>query len=444
MIIYKFLSGEKRQSIENLYKEIIERTYYPSVPEYYIAQEKRNGIPRIIPVFSIKDYCLYYYCIKKLEKKIAYNRIKNTFGGWTLGGLFRESEDDEIQVRKKDFDKYEDTLAGIYGISVSEYSFNPKGWSKAFGDFNSKLYATASITDCKYVAELDITNFYDNIRLDILENQIREVAEKEHSEVVSLLFHFLHYWNRKSNFYNKQSVGLPQDAMSDCSRILANFYLQGYDEFVYKRCESLDSVYLRYADDHFIFSNSKSQIYDLIFHLSVHLNALGLSLNPHKVHVGKTEDLIHYRSFEIFNILKEQEDKSNSEKVNLFAQKVVDLFESNTSHEIKDRGYPLLNKLLTCTVLNEIKIANKYRIISYCLNDEYLKHRNTKHWQFGKIYDLLQGKEKEEFIKKLLGIANDYTFNSFHYNLLAFFKKYNVDTDALLKIMSNISVKADL
>ena len=88
---------------------------------------------------------------KKIEDKIAYNRIENTFGGWTLGGLIRKSEDDEMEKRRKNFNRYKDFLAELNGISISEYSFNPAAWAKAYGDLNSKLYATAKAGNYKFV-----------------------------------------------------------------------------------------------------------------------------------------------------------------------------------------------------------------------------------------------------------------------------------------------------
>src|SRR4030042_2921491 len=276
---------EKDLFVEKLYEEIQEGTYYPSVRHSYIDRDKGYGVARVVPVFTLKDYCVYYYCIKKIEDKIAYNRSENTFGGWTLGGLIRKSEDDEMEKRRKNFNRYKDFLAELNGISISEYSFNPAAWAKAYGDLNSKLYATAKAGNYKFVAELDIANYYDSIRLDILEMRIREIVTEEHAEIGGLLFHFLNYWNRKTNLYNKQTVGIPQDAMGDCSRILANFYLQSYDKIVFELCKQNKCKYLSYADDQFLFAEDKNKLHILIFKVSKKINLLGLSVNQKKVHV---------------------------------------------------------------------------------------------------------------------------------------------------------------
>ncbi|MFC1645997.1 RNA-directed DNA polymerase, partial [Candidatus Omnitrophota bacterium] len=306
---------DKDSFIEGLYDEILKRKYYPSIPNCYIDRDKGRGVTRIIPVFILKDYCVYYYCIKKIEDKIAYNRVENTFGGWTLGGLMRKSENDEIEKRRRHFNRHKDFMAELHGISVSEYSFNPVAWAKAYGDLNAKLYANARLGNYKYVAELDIANYYDSIRLDILEMKIREIVNEEHADIISLLFHFLNFWNRNTNLYNKQTVGIPQDAMGDCSRILANFYLQSYDKFTFDLCKKIHCKYLRYADDQFFFSKDKNNLLFLIFKVSKKLSSLGLSVNQKKVQTRTTQELMEYRSFKIFDILKDDRSKNDKHKV---------------------------------------------------------------------------------------------------------------------------------
>lgn len=83
---------EKDSLIESVYNEIKTSRYAPSLPENEIFMNKGHGVARIVPVFSIKDYCVYYFCIKELEDVLCGNRTQNTFGGWTLGGKIRKKE----------------------------------------------------------------------------------------------------------------------------------------------------------------------------------------------------------------------------------------------------------------------------------------------------------------------------------------------------------------
>lgn len=151
--------AEKIQLINSVYDDIVSSRYSPSIPEAELIMDKGHGIARTIPVFSIKDYCVYYFCIKELENILCGNRTPNTFGGWSLGGQLRVKESDEI----------ENDLTG-YG----RYSFNPHAWTHAFGEFNSLLFAQLETGNYSHVLQLDLSNFYDCVRLDILERWIRE------------------------------------------------------------------------------------------------------------------------------------------------------------------------------------------------------------------------------------------------------------------------------
>jgi hypothetical protein len=88
---------EKKELIEKVYLSISSAQYTPNIPEAEIVIDKGYGVARTVPVFSIEDYCVYYFCIKELEDVLCANRTNNTFGGWTLGGNHRRQETSEIE-----------------------------------------------------------------------------------------------------------------------------------------------------------------------------------------------------------------------------------------------------------------------------------------------------------------------------------------------------------
>jgi hypothetical protein len=234
-------------------------------------------VARTIPVFCIEDYIVFYFCIKELEEVLCGNRTEHTFGGWTLGGRMRRLEEFDVE-----FD---------VGFSNSRYSFNPRAWVAAFGEFNSLLFAQLDTGVYKYVLQFDLSNFYDSVRLDILERWVREESPASKGWVIALLFYFLNQWNRKNTGLHPQAVGIPQDALADCSRILANFYLQKYDKFACEVCTKADALYFRYADDQMILLRDPAQIERLMLLLTRNLDRYGLRINQKKVDLWTAKEL---------------------------------------------------------------------------------------------------------------------------------------------------------
>lgn len=322
--------AEKAALLESVYEDIASARYAPGIPETELVMNKGHGVARTIPVFSIRDYCVYYFCIKELEDVLCGNRTPNTFGGWTLGGQLRVRESDEIE-----------SDATAYG----RYSFNPQAWKHAFGEFNALLFAQLDHGHYAYVLQLDLSNFYDCVRLDILERSIREHSSPEKGWVIALLFYLLNHWNRRNTGLHPQAVGLPQDALADCSRILSNFYLQKFDQFAAGICTQAGATYFRYADDKMILLNDPGKIDNLLLLLTRNLDRYGLRVNQKKVKLWQTPELIRHRCREIQAIFATKGDNQNPALV----RKFVDAYLALTPAELAttwNGGMPLLNRLL--------------------------------------------------------------------------------------------------
>ncbi len=411
----------KDQLLREVYDAITQRTYYPSVPRGHVIADKGSGVARVIPVFEPRDYCVYFYCIKALEDKIAVNRTPNTYGGWSLGGMLRESEDHEIEAHKAQYDEFESEMASNFGLSAYESSFDPNAWRRMFGDFNAKLYASLKLVAPEEVLEFDIANFYDNIRLDMLEYRIREIAESGVAEEVSVLFHFLSYWNRKSNIYNPQTVGLPQDEVADCSRILANFYLQEYDKYLFEECNKVGATYFRYADDQIIFGKDKSVLHAILYKASLKLSDLGLNINGSKVHYFTKEAFLMNRAFTIFEKLDSCSDTATLEGV-------VDEYLAANKDQYKDAGRMILNKVLWKKI-DTLPLHKKNRLLSEYTDPSYLTHSRIKADGLERIYDLLPTPDKAFFVKTLKDLSQKILHNRFHYTLKKFLPLVGERTD---------------
>lgn len=142
-----------------------------------------------------------------------------------------------------------------------------------------------------------------------------------------------------------QAVGLPQDALADCSRILSNFYLQKYDQFASEICSQADATYFRYADDQMILLKNPNLVNNILLLLTRNLDRYGLRVNQKKVILWATPDLIRHRCREIQAIFIEPKDRENPILVRKFANAYLAL----SSYDLAktwNGGTPLMNRLL--------------------------------------------------------------------------------------------------
>ena len=386
----------KKKFLDELYEEITEFTYNPKNPREYIVINKHNGISRYVPTFSRKDYCVYFLCIKLLENEIAVNRVNGTFGGWTLGNPIRLKEEHEILE-----------LEYVPFNTINELS-----WVKEWQSFQNIAKTYRDLDDWKCFINLDIANFYDCINLTILERKIRHVIPKSKQEVVTLLFHFLQNWNKKLEGYNLKTVGIPQDEIGDCSRILANFYLQDYDLIMNTICNKYGAKYIRFADDQIIYAKDLQVAKNILFDASRELLKINLNFNSSKVKEFKSKaEFDTYWSFELFELLKNTTDKTS---INKGIEKYFEYLDDN----VKFRDNSVLKRILSVdSKLIEPKL--RHRLIAMFFNPDFLAQLGV--WHFKRIRQFIDN--DKEFFDELDKMVSIVPFNSYHYNLLAFYKK---------------------
>ncbi len=74
-----------------------------------------------------------------------------------------------------------------------------------------------------------------------------------------------------------------------------------------------------------------------------------------------------------------------------------------------------------------IEASSRHKILSILLEKELVSDLDW--WTFNKIYNLLDESGKNEFLRTLEELINEAHFNSFHYNLIKFYKKNRLAFD---------------
>jgi hypothetical protein len=365
LIIETLTQDHFTQVIESLSEEIKNRTYTVSdYKEYFRIKDKDTNIIRRVINFEFRDFFLYLYLVFQLQEEIAENRVKNTFGGFRFSHAIskKESEDKDAPLEEE-----------IYP------TMNKYAWSKVYGEFNSVLASLADAEDSNFVVEIDIANFYDNINLSLLEESIRHKVNNSKSKVISLLFYFLHFWDKKYNFYNAKTAGIPQDIAGEPSRILANFYLQIYDEYIFKKCEEMGVKYVRYADDQVFFAKDQESLRKIVYLASKFLSQIYLNINNKKVSYESVETfkkkrfgISFYDNFD--EMYKELESCDYAENPNLFVKgfkRLIALINKSNSIEHKEYSNSILKWIEQDNYVYLFSIKSFYEL-------EYLKNISKK------------------------------------------------------------------
>jgi len=376
--------------------------YKPKPPRKNISFPKSKYVIRMVPTFELADYAIYYFCIKVLEDFIAEDRVKGTYGGFRLGGKLRDKESQEFEPAFQD--------------SYNENSFNSFAWKQEYNEYQAKVYENALKMGSEYqfAVHFDIANFYDCIRLDLLEKKIRERIKSElFNDEIHILFRFLKYWN--GEYDNKKTVGIPQDEVGDCSRILSNFFLQDSDQFLDDICTKRKAIFLRYADDYVIFAQSREDVEQILYDISHKFFEEGLNINT-----GKTKEFTTFQDFDdcyaftIFEKLKFEEQNINQ---------AFELFVTKKENCVHFRESSVLKRLLhNKTNLDELENRKRIKLLSYLWEEDFLLFANDHY--MNQIFKMLKDKsEKDEFIKMLNTIKDRTRFESYQIYVDRFINK---------------------
>ncbi len=281
--------------IERLRFDIKSNKYIPSIGHGYLGYVKSSGCTRFVPILSKEDMAIYYLLVLSLQDYLVED-LEGVYGAYrSIPSAAKKSK--EVEVDYSIIDPYfQDT-------------FNRKAWFKDWSRLNDLLMQICEDKSVgNFVLVSDIANFYDTIDVGSLISRMRSVIP-QYDDVISLLGYFLSYWDRRIKGYNPSSKGIPQEIISDASRILSNFYLNDFDKRFIEYCKSENVLYIRWADDIILFGKSRQHLENVMHRASRMLLNLSLNFNASKTRHFSKREFKDYRALDLLQAINNKDTK---------------------------------------------------------------------------------------------------------------------------------------
>jgi len=280
------------------------RSYTPKLPVGYLGLEKRIGVTRFLPILAREDMLLYFATTYRLER-FLFKKIVGVQGAYQSLPQELVSKDKTANV----LDLFEIIDSLPYSVANM---VDPSNWLNEWKEFIGFVKNAIDSTPSEFVIlTSDIANFYDSINIDRLRDKLSvRLAElratPEDFEQIDYLENYLRYYDRLLNGYRPSSKGLPQEYLSDASRLLSNFYLLAFDEKFKDYCVKEDILYTRFADDLILLGKDKDCLELALHKASRFLLREGLNLNASKTRFFTKQQYQLYRALDLIDAVGEK------------------------------------------------------------------------------------------------------------------------------------------
>lgn len=360
-LVEKYSAESLDEVLKTLRERINENDYLPSVPYGYLGIPKGSGVTRFLPVIAENDLLVYYSLTLALQDFLVSN-IEGVFGAYAVipKKSLKQLSDSSIHKEIKAPKPFEDFDWGYsFGNTLAQ-----KAWFRDWEKYVEFLDAAIIDVPKHYILiTSDIANFYDTINIDKLSEKIvRRLAsggaDEGFFDIKDLLVTYLRYWDRRLGGYLASSKGIPQEIITDASRILANFYLNDFDLKFLAYCKSKELRYTRWADDIIVFGGSKKELEDAIHKASRFLLKDGLNLNSSKTKIYTKKEFKEHRALDFLAIITEGKEFKIERKLKAIERQIA--------NGIAIRQDTVFKRLLTYAEKSKPKKIAIYNYIENC------------------------------------------------------------------------------
>ena len=174
--------------------------------------------------------------------------------------------------------------------NVTIRQFDPfESWYDAWPEFD-RIRRRAVLSDgYTHLTRTDITAYFENIDLRILENALREAIPND-PDLIQLLIRILTAWTRRTDGGTPVGRGIPQG--NQVSSFLANIYLLPLDKALIAFCRRHDATWFRYVDDVDVYTRSSEAARAVVFEINEILRSLHLNLQGSKTEILTAAHLV--------------------------------------------------------------------------------------------------------------------------------------------------------
>lgn len=205
----------------------------------------------------------------KIDKSVYSYRLHPKWKARAKRGeaLFREV-DIEIPFLKR---------STLRSINVFE------AWYERWPQFEHDARMAVTEDGFTHLTKTDISAYFENIDLRLLQDQIRALIRREEETLLQLLFRILEGWTRTTSAGMPIGRGIPQG--NEVSSFLGNVYLIPLDRALSHFCARTDARWFRYVDDVKVFTRNDSDARSVVFIINEALRSLHLNLQGSKTEI---------------------------------------------------------------------------------------------------------------------------------------------------------------
>ena len=228
-------------------------------------------------------HAVVYLLAPKLDKKLS----SQVFS-------YRLVEDWKKRAKKGEriFREADREIPFLKGRTIRK--FDPfEAWYQAWPEFDAARKKAVAQEGYTHLTRTDITAYFENVDLRILENLLREYIRSE-PQLIRLLMRILEAWTRRTSVGTPVGRGIPQG--NDASSFLANLHLMPLDRALSEFCKRHDATWFRYVDDVEVYTRSERAARDVVLVINESLRQLHLNLQGSKTEILSGDDLLEEHS----------------------------------------------------------------------------------------------------------------------------------------------------